>query len=309
MKAFTSCLLTLWLAFLALALVEPVEAATKKAPKTPKAAESPYELPMRFVIVRNSVPGCEPLCPQWISAEGQITPKTPSLFKKALAKAGDLRLPIVVTSPGGDVNAALAIGKMIRARHLDVLVGWTYFGDCAPHRKDCKLPKAQKGIHRGIAMSYQGYCVSACAFMLAAGEQRLAGEAAFVGVHQISRTMVREQVHYLEKYRIVNGRKKMMSRKIVSRKPMKSYVSTKLDKKLKKKIAAYFTGMGVEPTLIDFFDKAPPSSMYMLTPQEARTTKIVTGTTLAFDLVTASQCKIVPPAASCVPLEQRTAQP
>jgi hypothetical protein len=307
MKTFTSCLLLLWAALLCLAPLTPVEAATKK--KAPKTEQSAYDLPMRFVIVRNSVPGCEPLCPQWISAEGQIMAKTPALFKKALAKAGDLRLPIVVTSPGGDVDAALAMGKMIRERHLDVLVGWTYFADCEPHRKDCKLPKEQKNIHRGIAMSYRGYCVSACAFILAAGEQRLAGDAAFVGVHQISRTMIREQVRYLEKYRIVNGRKKMTSRKIVSRKPMKSYVSTKLDKKLKKKIVTYFAGMGVEAKLLDLFDKAPPSSMYMLTPQEARTTKLVTGPTLAFDLVTASQCKIAPPAASCVPLEQRTAQP
>lgn len=307
MKIFTSCLLVLWAALLCLAPLTPVEAATKK--KTPKTEQSAYELPMRFVIVRNSVPGCEPLCPQWISAEGQIMPKTPALFKKVLAKAGDLRLPIVITSPGGDVDAALAMGKMIRARHLDVLVGWTYFADCEPSRKDCKLPKEQKNIHRGIAMSYRGYCVSACAFILAAGEQRLAGDAAFVGVHQISRTMTREQVRYFEKYRIVNGRKKVVSRKIVSRKPMKSYVSTKLDKKLKKKIVTYFAGMGVEAKLLDLFDKAPPSSMYMLTPQEARTTKLVTGPTLAFDLVTASQCKIAPPAASCVPLEQRTAQP
>ena len=27
---------------------------------------------MRFVIVRSNAPGCEPICPEWISAEGSI---------------------------------------------------------------------------------------------------------------------------------------------------------------------------------------------------------------------------------------------
>ena len=49
------------------------------------------------VIVQSNLPNCQPLCPQWISAEGQITERTPALFKKALAKAGKLALPIVIS--------------------------------------------------------------------------------------------------------------------------------------------------------------------------------------------------------------------
>lgn len=302
MKVFTSCVLALLAAVLAFAsLAVSADAATRK--KKEKPPESPYELPMRIVVVRNNVPGCEPLCPQWISAEGTITAKTPALFKKALARTGDMRLPIVITSTGGDVDAGLAIGKMIRDRHLDVVVGWTYYADCEPHRKDCKLPKSQKGIHRGIAISSGAFCVSACTFILASGEKRLLGEGALVGVHQISRTITQEKVHYYERYRIVNGKRKVLSRKVVSRKPVKSYLSTKLDSRLKKKLVAYFDKMGVSDSLLGMFNKAPPSSMYLLKPEEARSTRLITGTMSSVELIASGRCKTSPPGENCILLE------
>lgn len=301
MKTLTSCLLTLLISVLALGIsAASSEAAVKKKEKP---ALSPYEMPMRIVIVRNNIPGCEPLCPQWISAEGQITQKTPAVFKKALARAQKLKLPIVITSTGGDVDAALSIGKMIRASRLDVVVGWTYFAGCAPHDKTCKLPKEHKGVYRGIALSGRGFCVSACAFILAAGERRLWSEGSYVGVHQISRTVTQEKVRYLERYRLVNGKKKVMSRKVVSRKPVKSYVSTKLDRRLEKKLTAYFSKMGVDGSLLVLFNKAPPSAMYMLTKDEVRTTRLITDESPAVDMVASSICAKTPPAENCILIE------
>lgn len=119
---------------LALLLVQAVtgDAATTKKKPVEKAPVSP---PMIFAIVRSGTIGCEPNCPQWISAEGQIMPGSASQFRKILKQAGKLRLPVVITSPGGDVEAALAIGQMIRQRKLDVLVGWTLFTGCNPTAK------------------------------------------------------------------------------------------------------------------------------------------------------------------------------
>jgi hypothetical protein len=200
MKTFPSAVLAL--ATLVLAVASPVSPASAA-----KKHETPvYDLPMRVVIVRSVLAGCGSLCPQWISAEGQITAQSPAVFEKALAKAKGLRLPIVVTSTGGDVDAAHKIGEMIRANRLDVAVGWTYFGGCAPYQTDCELPAAQKGVYRGVIMSGQGFCVSACAFILAAGEKRFMGQGTAVGVHQISRTITQEKVRYYERYRIVGGK-------------------------------------------------------------------------------------------------------
>jgi len=300
MKALASLLLALSAAIAIALQAASVEAATRKMPEPPNPA---FELPMRVVIVRNNIGSCEPLCPQWVSAEGQITADSPAVFKKALAAARKLQLPIVISSPGGDVDAALIIGEMIRARHLDVAVGSTYFGGCAPYQKDCRLPEEQNGVYRGIVLPGQGFCVSACPFILASGERRMRSIGALVGVHQISRTITREKVDYFEKYRIVNGKRKVLSRKIMDRKPVKSYVSTRLDKRLKRRLLAFFERMGIDNALLALFDRAPPSSMYMLASDEVRTTRLITDVTPADDLVASGVCAKEPAAANCVLLE------
>jgi hypothetical protein len=301
MKLISPVVMALTALALIVALPHSPAHAAKKEP-TPA-----YDLPMRFVIVRSVLAGCGSLCPQWISAEGQITAQSPAVFKKALAETNGLRLPIVVSSVGGDVDAALKIGEMIRTNHLDVAVGWTYFGGCAPYQKNCKLPAAQMGVYRGVVMSDQGFCVSACAFLLAAGEKRFMGKGTAVGVHQISRTVTQERVRYSERYRIVGGKKKVLSRKIVSRQPVKSYLSTKLDRRLQKKLDAFFAKMGVDKSLLGLFNKAPPTSMYILTSLEARKTKLVTDFTPAVDLVASSRCTGDQPAENCVLSEDRHA--
>lgn len=281
-------------------LAAPGEAASRKK-------LTPADRPMRVVVVRNNIPGCEPLCPQWISAEGRITAKTPAAFRTALAKAHEKRLPVIISSLGGDVDAAIAIGELIRANRLDVVVGWTYFADCQPYRTDCALPEAHKGIFRGIAMSGRGFCFSACSFVLAGGERRLWSTGASLGVHQISRTITRQRIRYLERYVIMNGRKKVLSRKMVSRKPMASLVSTELDKRLRRKVAAYFARMGIDAALFALFDTAPPASMHMLSPAEALSTKLVTARISAVSLVEGSLCKTDPPADNCVFFEDQRA--
>ncbi|TIM19564.1 MAG: hypothetical protein E5Y61_34240, partial [Mesorhizobium sp.] len=60
---------------------------------------------MRFIIARSSAVGCKPNCPEWISAEGAIAAGTPALLKRVLKKLGTRKLPIIVNSPGGDVDA------------------------------------------------------------------------------------------------------------------------------------------------------------------------------------------------------------
>jgi hypothetical protein len=279
------------------------EAATKKKPKKVEPERPAYDLPMRVVVVRNNIGGCEPRCPQWISAEGQIMPNTPSVFKKALAGMGDLKLPVIITSPGGDVDAALAIGEMIRKRGLDVAVGGTYFGGCAPLDKKCKLPKEQKGVYRGFIISGQGFCTSACPLILASGAHRFGDASNYIGVHQISRVIARERIRYYERYRIVKGKKQIVSRKVVSRKPMKSYVSTKLDKKLEKKLLAYLKRMGVDKSLLALLDRAPPSSMYRLMGDELRTTRLITDVEPGAHLAESRVCAATPPPANCVPSE------
>ena len=95
-------------------------------------ATTPKEADMRFVLVRGSNPLCNPDCPEWISAEGAITAQTPEKLRQALDAIAGRRLPIVISSQGGDVESALAAGRLIRERKLDVVVAHTDFVDCDP---------------------------------------------------------------------------------------------------------------------------------------------------------------------------------
>ena len=236
----------------------------KAAPKQPEPPKEAWQLPMKVVIVRSSEAGCEPVCPEWIMAEGEITTATPGVFRKALKQLGKRKLPVIIRSPGGQVNAALEIGRMIRKAKLDVAVGWTKYSGCAPADKTCTLPKERKGLYGGEIYVSGAFCASACPLILASGTRRLAGHGTIVGVHQIRTSWTQERITYRERYRIVNGKKKVIDRKIVSRKTVKAYDTYGLDKRLRKSLTAYLKEMGVDVALLDDMEKAPHSSIHVL---------------------------------------------
>ena len=258
-----------------------------------------FGAPMRFAIVRSNVEGCEPNCPQWISAEGAITQETPALLRKILKQAGKDRLPVLINSVGGDVDASLAMGDIIRANRLDVGVGWTFFDGCMPTSLVCKLPEQQRGVYRGVPVTWRAYCFSTCPFILAGGQKRLAG-GAMVGVTQFSTTVTSQRVFYEERYRVVNGRKQLIGRKIVKRDPVKSYTTTNLDKSSQRKLTAHMSKMGVQNGFMALLAKAQPLSVYFLTGKEAMAVKLVTDFASARTLVDNQLCQATPTAANCI---------
>ena len=100
--------------------------------KAAKEKVNPLEQPMVFSIVRSGAGYCEPNCPEWIYGEGQIVNGTPAAFKKVLKQAGDRKLPLLIVSPGGNVMAALEMGRMVRKFGIDVEVSATRFAACSP---------------------------------------------------------------------------------------------------------------------------------------------------------------------------------
>ena len=272
------------------------EAATKKKTKESK----PSQPSMTFTLVRSDAASCEPSCPQWIAAEGKIVGSSASQFRQFLKKIGKARYPVIITSPGGDVESALAIGNMIRERKMDVAVGWTVYAGCAPSDKKCKLPKASKGVYRGAPMTSRSYCVSACPFILAAGQRRVAGSGSYVGVHQITTQPISQRVRYYETYRIVNGKKKILNRKIVSRKNIVGKTTTKIAKPFDRKLHAYLKKMGVNGSMLDLLQLAPPSAMHELTAADMKSIGLATDFLQSADLVASSLCGKTPPADNCV---------
>ncbi len=138
--------------------------------------------PMRIVRVMSSDPTCEPDCPEWISAEGMILPGTAGAFRKAILDLRGRRLPVLISSHGGSLGAALQMGELIRERRLAVAVARTRIANCPERAAVC--PPA-----RGEAITGGAFCASACPLILAAGVERLVGPVPMVGVHQITEVL------------------------------------------------------------------------------------------------------------------------
>jgi hypothetical protein len=216
---------------------------------------------MEVVIVRSTKPGCEPLCPEWISAEGTITSASPGKFTKIFKQLQTQKLPIVIQSPGGDISAAIAIGNMIRKRGLDVGIGVTKFEGCSPSDKKCQLPVTQKSVYRGIAVDETAYCFSACPLILAGGVNRIAGPATLVGVHQPISKRTERILKYQITYRMIKGKKHILSKKLIGEKRGKTSVKTGIDARLRNMLQPYLKTMGISQSLIAEMEKAPPTSI------------------------------------------------
>jgi len=256
--------------------------------------------PMKFVIVRSSTPFCEPNCPEFIWARGAIETTTSSAFSKFLKKIGNRKLPVVVSSPGGSVDAAYKMGRMIRERKLEVGVGSVYLTACPASWPDCEAQQKKTGIYSGVIVDYGTYCNSACPLLLAAGTTRLAGPTTYVGVHQITTTYTREKVRYREKYKIVKGKKRVIETKVVSRKKVGTYQTTKLSKSSERSFLAYLKDMGVAKSYFTAAQGTPAKDMRQLFKDELRAMNLTTGDEPAVVFARAGRCDKPAPAANCV---------
>src|SRR5262245_35993770 len=88
----------------------------------PARAHACIDPAMQVHLVRSAEPGCEPNCPEWIAAQGRIDAGSVARFRRVLSQLGDRKVPVLIDSNGGRVNEAFEIGRLARARGLDVVV-------------------------------------------------------------------------------------------------------------------------------------------------------------------------------------------
>lgn len=275
------------------------DAARKQKKAKPATAAKPGT-EMVFTIMRATDAACEPECPQWIAASGDITLRTPGKLRSALKAMGKARLPIVITSAGGSVEAALAMGAMIRERKLIVAVGASYSTGCLAGDDACKAKPGPGTVYSGVVSNHSTFCNSACTLVLASGSQRLASRWDVIGVHQIVFTPSYERIYYRETYRMIKGRKKILSHKITGRKVTTGKATTKLDKAYGAKLSAYVRRMGVSQAYLDLYQSAPPTTVHNMTVAERLASRIVTTPDSAQGLARPAMCQGSVHARHCV---------
>ena len=255
----------------------------------PAAAFTPAEakMPMTVTLVRGDAPGCGADCPEWLALTGVIGPGTPALFSAALARLGRRNVPVLVDSPGGAVQGAMAMGRMVRARGMTVAVAGTGLDDCAPADRACAA-RRRAGERPGFVAGGIAACASACVLVLAAGTERSVGENSFVGVHQmvVHQTLTRVMNYFRIMRRMVNGRPVEISRTLVSTRPISSHQLQKAaPETMYSEVDRYLLGLGIAESIMPLMRSAPPSGIHWMTPAEVATTRIATDTADARTLV------------------------
>jgi hypothetical protein len=234
---------------------------------------------MQVNIVRSAHPGCEPECPQWIAAQGRIVAGTARRFREVLSQLGERKLPVLIDSGGGAVNDALSIGRLIRAKGLQVAVTRTAYTPCAPTEAACRKAKSG-GELRGLAQAHLSKCASSCAFILAGGTQRLVGTGTGVGVHQISMTLRKYMVRTHRSFGVrVEKQKTLVSVQTVQQghgETQRTYA----------KIRQYFSEMGIGQEVMSLITSTPNSGIHWLTHKELQATGLATHFINGEELVT-----------------------
>ena len=113
-------------------------------------------------------------CPYFVLAQGIITPTTPRTFQQFLRKE-KYQSVVYFDSPGGNLVAALELGRLIRARGLDTYVGGPYEafeGFSGPAQEITRT------------LSRRGICFSACAYAFLGGVSREINEGGTYGIHR-----------------------------------------------------------------------------------------------------------------------------
>lgn len=239
--------------------------------------------PMRIAIVREAEAACEPMCPEWIYAYGSIEPSTPAQLEKVFKQLGARRLPIIIESAGGDTDAALKMGRMIRKRGLDIAVGHTRFKKCSPEKGGCKPLWSLNTAYAGSAYPGRANCDSACAYLFAGGVTRLMGATNYMGVHQGI------GVTYIPASKRGGG---------VTKKSTDQAVTNDLLAQYRPKVESYYSEMGVNiaivPTIFSSVD------MVDLSQEQVRYYGVVTAPGDATDLIAVRICKKSPRPDNCI---------
>lgn len=263
---------------------------------SPALAAEPVRKIMEVRIIRDASAACIPLCGEWISAEGEIVPGTVEAFRKVLAETRNRKLPILIHSGGGAVEAGLAIGRMIRKQGLSIAVARTQLIECQPQDTSCN-EIVKRGEKPGIPMWSAAACASSCTFLIAGGVQRFVHRNSYVGVHMAHSIRTRVMRHYRVTTQVVDGRKVEIGRKLVStRKLGTEKVTSEKAAPIYRKVSAYLTEMGVAaPELLNHVFEAQPDSMRLLKDHELTATRLAQSGFLVGELVrTLTKPQILP---------------
>ncbi len=218
---------------------------------------------MTFLVVKDDSKDCKPHCGRWLAGVGKITENSYGRLVAALAATRGDPLPLILDSPGGQINAAISIGEVLREHHIAVSVAKTMLGDCDASRTDCDA-KPTGNTFSGHLVAEGARCVSACPFLFMGGTTRVVEGPAVLGVHRV--TMIRQPGHGDVAEGFADGQSGTSAGN-----------GDGLSKPVRVRILHYLRAMGVDQEVFDLMMRTPPEKMDILSPLELDVYRIITG--------------------------------
>src|SRR5438270_1496 len=86
--------------------LSPVARPMPAVRPAPRVAPTP---PMTFYVAKGAPDECGPGCDSWIAVEGQVDSGAAPRFRKFLQKVRARGLPVYFSSPGGNLDQAVAM--------------------------------------------------------------------------------------------------------------------------------------------------------------------------------------------------------
>ncbi|WP_298257977.1 hypothetical protein [Bradyrhizobium sp.] len=142
--------------------------------------------PVVFYVAKGAPDSCGSGCDSWIAIEGQIDGGAAARFRKFFKPLRDRNLPIYITSPGGNLEQALAMGTFLHAKPAVVRVARTVATECGFEAQDSEVCLKLKQSSRqltGDLWTRNAICNSACPYFLLGASTREIAPDATLGVH------------------------------------------------------------------------------------------------------------------------------
>jgi hypothetical protein len=175
------------LLLVALSLI-PGELRAKPLPQIPGFAPR-----LIIYLARGPANSCGPGCDRWIAIEGNVDQDAASRIRRFLRDVKDSQRPIYLHSPGGAVEQAYAIGRLLRSRKAVARVGQTIVAACgaATQVDDACLKIKTSGEEvQAEIVTRRAMCNSACGYLFLGATTREVAPDAVMGVHNSKLTVV-----------------------------------------------------------------------------------------------------------------------
>lgn len=219
---------------------------------------------MTFLVVQEDRADCKGHCGRWLAGVGKITENSYGALQAALNAMKDDPLPLILDSPGGQINAAISMGELLREHHIAVSVAKTMIGQCDASRLACESAVTGKALS-GHLIAEGARCVSACPFLFMGGTTRVVEGPAVLGIHRV--TMIRQPGNAEVAEGFANGQ----GGDAINGSP------DGLSKPVRVRILHYLRAMGVDQEVFDLMMRTPPEKMDILSPLELDVYGIITG--------------------------------